>query len=49
MATGAGWPGSGELNGDTNPYELGLTSWVSFSKAAISARKRWPNSPAAMG
>ena len=27
-----GWPGSGELNGDTNPYELGLTSWVSLSK-----------------
>ncbi len=27
-----GWPGSGELRGDTTPYELGLTRWVSLSK-----------------
>ena len=28
-----GWPsGAGELNGDTNPFELGLSSWVSLSK-----------------
>ena len=27
-----GWPGSGELRGDTNPFELGLTSWVSLTK-----------------
>ena len=27
-----GWPGPGELRGDTNPFELGLTSWVSLTK-----------------
>ncbi|MGB1621528.1 MAG: glycine cleavage T-protein [Synechococcus sp.] len=27
-----GWPGPGELRGDTTPYELGLTSWVNLSK-----------------
>ena len=28
-----GWPtGDGELNGDTNPFELGLADWVSLSK-----------------
>ena len=27
-----GWPGAGELRGDTNPFELGLTSWVSLTK-----------------
>ena len=28
-----GWPSSpGELNGDTNPFELGLSPWVSLSK-----------------
>ena len=28
-----GWPGSdGELSGETNPFELGLSHWVSLSK-----------------
>ena len=28
-----GWPsGEGELSGDTNPFELGLSHWVSLSK-----------------
>ena len=42
-------PGPGELNGDTNPLELGLIAQVSTEKGCYLARKRWPNSLARPG